>query len=263
MVDFETNMKKMEEYQKEFERYNRIRKSIFRKYFKIYHRYEVIGLENIPEGPALIAANHSGGFDLDIVALGSCTHPTREIQVLIVQNWHYLNHAWGRYWVGSGIPLWTRGGTRYEYIDPYLDKNGKYYPSLVAIYPEGHSGTFKTRHVLHKFFPGVVRIALRYKIPIVPAAQIGFHSAAPILAEFKHEPPPDDIIFPPFTFPVKLKTEFGAPFELSEYYDEKLSKEEEFRIANEVVRPKVAEIMRKHTKVALQEPDVGMKKPGI
>ena len=260
-MDFETNMKKMDEYLKEFERYNRIRKSIFRNHFKFYHRYEVIGVENIPSGAALIAANHGGGFDLDIVALGDCSHPTRQIQVLIVQNWHYLHHWWGRYWVGSGIPLWTRGGTRYEYIDPYLDKNGKYYPSLAAIYPEGHSGTFKNRHVLHTFFPGVVRIALRYKVPIVPTAQIGFHNAAPILAEMKSEPPPSDIIFLPVIFPAKLKTEFGAPFELSEYYDKKLSREEEFWVANEIVRPKIAEVMKKHTKVILQEPNVELKKP--
>jgi len=82
-MDFEANMKKIKEYEKEFERYNRRRKTVFRKYFKIYHRFEVIGLEHIPEGAALIATNHSGGFDLDIVALSDCCHPTREIHSLI------------------------------------------------------------------------------------------------------------------------------------------------------------------------------------
>jgi len=36
-MEFETNMKKIKEYEKEFERYNRRRKSVFRKYFKICH----------------------------------------------------------------------------------------------------------------------------------------------------------------------------------------------------------------------------------
>jgi 1-acyl-sn-glycerol-3-phosphate acyltransferase len=251
----------MEEYHRKFARYNRLKRSYLRWYFRLYHRLEVGGVGNIPQGAALIAANHSGGFDLDIMALAQFGHPVRPIHPLIVQDWHYLNSLWGRYCIGSGIPLWTRGGVRWEYIDPYLDENGGRYPGLVAIYPEGNSSTFSRRHVLGVFFPGVVRIALRYRIPIVPAAMIGFSLAAPIFKEIERDHTANDIIFPPFTFPAKLKIEFGAPFELADYYGMSLSRQEESWVANEVVRPKLAELLRKHTKVELASVDAEMRKP--
>jgi len=261
-TEFEKNLKAMAAYQAEFTRYNRRKNSLFKKYFKYWHRLELIGLSNIPSGPALLAANHSGGWDLDIVCLSNCCHPTREIQVLIVNNWHFLESNWGRYWVGSGIPLWTQGGIRYEYIDPYLKPGGSNFPGLVAIYPEGNSGTFQGRHRLRKFFPGVARIAINYQVPIVPVAQIGFQNACPIFMEIKHEHGPNDpIIMSPLAFPLKLKVEFGKPFTLEKFYGKKLSKPEEFWIANQFIRPKVAEILSKHARTNMADVDVEMKEP--
>ena len=260
-MDFSENMEKIERYRREFARYNRVRKAIFRAYFRVFHRFEVRGVENIPEGPALIATNHSGGFDLDIVALSDLCHPTRPIHSLIADEWHYLNSAWGRWYVGGGIPLWTRGGIRWEYIDPYLEPGGKHYPGLIAIYPEGHSGLFRERHCLNKFFPGVVRIALRYRVPIVPVPMIGFQRASPILSELEVDHAPNYPITPPLPFPVKLKAEFGKPFQLSDYYGHNLSREQEYWLANEVVRPHVAEILSRHGKVLMKPVDVEMQEP--
>jgi len=248
-MEFDVKRKDILAYETRFAAYNRVRKSLLRTWLRVWHRFEVIGLENIPDGPALIAANHGGGFDLDIMALGDCCHPTRPIHTLIDVNWHFLNHWWGRYFIGGGIPLWTRGGIRWEYLDPYLKPGGGQYPGLVAIFPEGHSGTFRNRHVLWPFFPGVVRIAVKYRVPIVPTAMIGFHYAVPILTEKNRDHGPNDIFFLPFAFPAKLKAEFGKPFELTEYYDKSLSRSEEFQIANEVVHPRVAALLAKHQKV--------------
>jgi 1-acyl-sn-glycerol-3-phosphate acyltransferase len=253
----------MEEYRRSFAWYNRIKRSYFRMYFRLYHRLEISGVNNIPDGPALIAANHSGGYDLDIISLSEFGHPTRRIHALIAQDWHYLYSPWGRYYVGAGIPLWTRGGIRWEYIDPYLDKGGRHYPGLVSIYPAGNSSTFRQRRRLNMFFPGVVRIALRYRIPIVSAAMVGFGSAAPIFKEIERDHGPNDILCLPFTLPVKLKIDFGEPFELSDYYGRRLSKEEEFWVANNVVRPKLAEVLSKHGKVILPEPEAPMKEPAL
>lgn len=262
-MEFKDNIEHMARYQREFASYNSRRKAFFRAYFKYYHRLEVMGLSKLPEGAALIVTNHSGGFDLDIVSLSDCAHPTRPIHALIAEPWHYLSSNWGRYWVGGGIPLWTRGGIRWEYIDPYLQEGGEHYPSLVSIYPEGHSGTFRGRHFLNKFFPGVVRIALRYRVPLVPTAMTGFQKASPILGEIHRDHGPNDPILLPFTFPAKLKIEFGEPFELDQYYGASLSREEEFWVANQVVRPKVAEILERHGRTIMREPDVAMKEPGV
>lgn len=245
-----------------YQTFVKIRKFLFRQYLTFYHRMEVRGLENIPKGAAIITPNHSGGYDLDIVAISDCCHPTREIHVLVMDKYHYINSMWGRYWVAGGIPLWLHGGLRWQYINPYLHKKGSQYPSLVCMFPEGHSGLFHRRHVIHKFFPGVVRIALKYKVPIVPTAMMGFHKVSPILKEFPQEHgPPDPILFSLIPFPFKIIIEFGEPFELDAYYDINLTKEEEWWIANHIIRPKVAKLRTKYTKVELAKVDKVMKKP--
>ena len=245
-----------------YETYQKGRKFLFRNYFRLYNRLKVIGIENIPEGPAIITPNHSGGFDLDIVAISHFCHPTRDIEVLIMDRWHYINSPWGKYWTASGIPLWLRGGLRWQYINPYLHEKGSQYPGLVCMFPEGQSGLFQRRHVINKFFPGVVRIALKYKVPIVPTATVGFHKISPILSEERPEHgPPKPTMMSLIPLPFKATIEFGKPFELNEYYDQKLTKEEEWWIANRIIRPKVANIRRKYTEVELEKVDVPMKKP--
>lgn len=253
---------RMEEYRRRFARYNRIKRSYLRWYFRLYHRLEVVGAENIPPGPALIAANHGGGFDLDIISLAYFAHPARPIHPLIAREWHYLNSAWGRYGVGCGIPLPTRGGIRWEYIDPFLSADGPGYPGLVAIFPEGNSSTFFRRRVLGTFFPGVARIALRYRVPVVPAAMVGFSLASPIFKEIERDHTANDVICTPFTFPVKLKIEFGAPIGLSEYHGMDLDRAEEYWVANEVVRPRLAELLGRHTRVEPATVDAEMRRPG-
>jgi len=89
----------------QFETYKKIRIKFLKLYFRFYHRLEVVGLKNIPEGPALIVPNHSGGLDLDILAMSYCCHPSREIQVLIVENYHFKTSMFGKYYLMGGIPL--------------------------------------------------------------------------------------------------------------------------------------------------------------
>ena len=137
-------------------------------------------------------------------------------------------------------------------MDPFLADGGRYFPALVAIYPEGHSGRFRERRVLHRFCPGVVRIALRYQVPLVPVAMTGFHLASPIIAELERDHGPNDVIPLPFTLPVKLRADFGEPFTLDEYYGRALSRDEEFEVANEVVRPRLAELLSKRGPVVLE-----------
>jgi long-chain acyl-CoA synthetase len=242
-----------DEYYRKFRTWNAIKNAYLKLYFKLYHRLEITGRGNIPEGPALIVPNHGGGYDLDSVSLSHFGGGERKITTLYAESWHFINSAWGRYFTGSGLPLRISGGIQWDYLDPYLKPGGENYPGLIAIFPEGNSGTFAKRKLLGKFFPGAVRIALRYKVPIVPTAAIGFHLASPILREiYLNEKMPDIIPFP-VTFPWKLRIIFGRPFELTEYYGRDLSREEEFRIANDLVRPKVLELMNRYGKFSLAD----------
>lgn len=258
-IEQDTNW--FENYQNRWKTYNRVRRTLLKAYFRLYHRLEVIGGKNVPEGASLVAAPHGGAFDLDIIALSDFGLKDRQIQALIVDDWHFINNAWGRYWVGSGIPVPTRGGIRYEFIDPFFKKGGRYYPSPLAIFPEGHSGLYSKRRIIDVFYPGVVRLAIRYRVPIVPTAMVGFREASPILTEkfMDHGPNMPIVFLPPL--PLKLKIEFGLPFELDKFYGCTLSKQEEYWIANHIVRPKVAEIMAKHQKVELAHIDVKMSEP--
>ncbi len=132
---------------------------------------------------------------------------------------------------------------------------------MVSIYPEGHSGLFRNRHIIDTFFPGVVRLALRYRVPIVPTAMIGFREASPILKDIHRDYDPNDpaIVLPPL--PLKLKVEFGEPFELSNFYGLELTKAEEFWIVNEVVRPRMTALMKNHKPARMSDIQVEMSQP--
>lgn len=260
-MDYSTYRALADDYHQRFKRYNAAKERFLKYYFLIFHRLEVIGLANIPDGPAIIAPNHAGGYDLDLLAITYCAHPTRKVTPLIVHTWHFVNSAWGKYFIGAGLPLWTSGGLRYEYTDPYLEEGGENFPGLICIFPEGNIPTFPNRYVVDKYFPGVVRLALRYKVPIIPTAMVGFAEANPILKLIPRDKAPDDIIPFPFPLPWKLKIEFGKPIYLDAYYGCNLSKPEEYWIANEIIRVKHADLFRQHQPAILKPVDVPLQEP--
>jgi 1-acyl-sn-glycerol-3-phosphate acyltransferase len=242
-------MKKVtiDEYRTSFRLYNNLRKKYLRAYFNIYHRLSISGSENIHDGPALIAANHSGGYDLDTLAISTLGSKKREVMVLYWEKYHFLNHWWGRYGVGDSIPVWTAGGIRYEYIDPYLAPSGKNPPGLVCIFPEGRTLLYRERNTLGRFYPGVIRLALHYRIPVIPTAMTGFHKACPVFSANPQKNQPDDpIFFLPFTMPAKLRIIYGKPVTLKKYYDKKILKEDEMRLADELIRQPIAEMLKEY-----------------
>jgi long-chain acyl-CoA synthetase len=260
-MEYSEYKKIAEDYHLKFARYNRIKKAFLKRYFRYFHRLEVIGRENIPEGPALLAPNHPGGMELDIFALGNCIFEHREITTLVVEYWHFMNHAWGRWYVGGGIPLWTTGGLRYEFIDPYLKGGGENYPGLVCLYPEGNVPHFRDRNKVFKFFPGVVRLAIHYRIPIVPVVMVNFSEACPVIKIYPKKNAPQDILCLPFAFPLKLKIEFGKPVYLDDFYGREFTKAEEYWIANEVVKPEFVKLRQRHNKIDVMPVDVEMRCP--
>jgi len=138
MLPYSDYQKIAREYHEQFRAYNRRKKAFFKWYFKLFHRLEVRGIENVPEGAAVIAPNHAGGYDLDLLALGYFGHPARKITPMIIDDWHFISSAWGRYYVGCGIPVWTGTGLNYDYLDPLLVPGGSAFPGLVALFPEGN-----------------------------------------------------------------------------------------------------------------------------
>ncbi|MFW9938910.1 MAG: lysophospholipid acyltransferase family protein [Candidatus Thorarchaeota archaeon] len=217
-------------------------RKIFPWWMRYYNRFEVRGINNLPkEGSAIIALNHSGGLDLDNFCIMSALEqfktddPTRKrIWLCYWDKWSIGENLWA-YWVQkfSPIPINLTGkGIPFNLVDKII-KRGE----LIAITPEGHSAALYEGYRLWKFYPGVIKLHLRYKIPIIPTASIGFVKAAPILTNhYNHRliPPWERELMFPFIFPYKLIFHFGKGLMYEEYFNRNVSKEMMFNLAQDL-----------------------------
>jgi 1-acyl-sn-glycerol-3-phosphate acyltransferase len=217
---------------------------IFRKFIKKYHRLEVKGTENIPDGSAIIAPNHSGAMDWDTVCL-SCALD-RWIHILYWDR-YYNAPIWGDFIRNFNvIPLSLERGLDEEMrgllLEEYFRK-GK----LVGIFPEGTSATLFEGYRIGKFYPGVIRLAEFSGAPIIPTAIVGIAEAAPILfyTAVDEKGIRDPPFAPPLLFPVKIKIRFGEPiFWRSE---KKMDRNEYYKAAEEI-RREVVKLVQKTRK---------------
>ncbi len=215
---------------------------LFPKWVKYYNRFELKGLENLPKsGSAIIAPNHSGGWDWDNLCLMSAFDHVKTSRKDRKRIWLLYWDLWSRdiyyfaRWVQrfSPIPISLTGKPLpYSLIDQVV-KRGE----LLAIMPEGHSASIHEGYSLWRFYPGVIKLHLRYKIPIIPTACIGFVECAPIVS-VKYNPnikPPfeKEVMIPP-VFPRKLLIHFGSPLSFPKYFGKDPSKEEMNLMLNRV-----------------------------
>jgi 1-acyl-sn-glycerol-3-phosphate acyltransferase len=146
--------------------------------FDRYWRIEVSGLEHVPDdGPALIAANHSGAVPADAFMLAvalELRQPPRCLRVL------YDRFVDALPLIG---PLYRRLGAfpaSFPNAELMLRRG-----ELVGLFPEGIAGVEKRyteRYRLRPFKTGTARLALRTGTPIVPVAIVGAEEAYPVVA---------------------------------------------------------------------------------
>jgi 1-acyl-sn-glycerol-3-phosphate acyltransferase len=227
-----------------------------------YNRLKVLGIENLPKkGSAIIAPNHSGGMDWDNFTIMSAlehfktNNPARKrIWLCYWDKWAVEEEPFAS-WVQkfSPIPISVTGnGFPYKLIDKIVEKG-----ELIAIMPEGHSAALYEGYRLWKFYPGVIKLHLRYRIPIIPTAHIGFVKAAPIIC---HQytpgviPPWEKELMFPLVLPRKLTIHFGKSITFEEYYDKDVDKATMYKLAN-IVRKKVRET------ISFYVPGVSWKNP--
>ncbi len=209
-------------------------RKIFPWFIRYYNRFEIKGIENIPSfGSAIIAPNHSGGLDYDNFCLMSALeqfksdNPARKrIWLCYWDKWCMGDNLWSS-WVQKFSPLpisLTGKGIPYEIVNKIVERG-----ELLAIMPEGHSASTREGYRLWKFYPGVITLHLRYKIPIIPTAAIGFVKAAPVLVNHYNPdkiPPWEKELMFPFIFPRKIVFHFGEPVFYENYFDKKLNKDD-------------------------------------
>jgi len=232
---------------------------LFPWFVRHYNRLEVRGIHNLPKkGSAVIAPNHSGGFDWDNFSLMSAldhfktNNPARKRIWLCYWDVYSVETPIFAPWVQqfSPIPVSLTGkGIPYDLTDKIV-KRGE----LMAIMPEGHSASIKEGYQLWKFYPGAIKLHLRYKIPLIPTAIIGMVRAAPIWGSDynpKSVPPWESERFMPFVLPRKMIIHFGKPVFFDKYYDMDVDKATQYKLASELRKEarKVISIYRKGTSI--------------
>ncbi|GAA0549930.1 lysophospholipid acyltransferase family protein [Actinomadura livida] len=196
-----------------------------RALYEHWFRVELVGLDNIPEGGALLVANHSGTIPLDalMLSVGVHDHAGRHVRLLgadLVYQIPVLGHLSRK----AGHTLACKADAA-----RLLSKG-----ELVGVFPEGYKGVgkpFAERYKLQRFGRGgFVGTALRAGVPIVPCAIVGAEEIYPKIAEVR---PLARLLGLPYfpvtpTFPLlgpagllplpsKWMIQFGEPMTLDEY----------------------------------------------
>src|SRR6266545_3334741 len=129
-------------------------------------RIEIIGLEHIPPGGALLVANHAFGWDI-LFAMSAIRAKTGR------QVWALGEHAWWKF------PLVRRLASTFGTVDGTPENLDKLLArgELVLVMPGGLREALKPRELRYRLLwghrYGFVRAAVRNQAPIVPVASIG------------------------------------------------------------------------------------------
>lgn len=236
--------------------------AVMRVLHKYWFRVQSRGLENIPlEGPALIVPNHSGVIAIDAAMLATDIFMKLERPRMVRAVVDYFTAL---------MPFlnvfFTRSGQLVGHSKNFEDLLR--HQHLVGVFPEGTRGVgkrFRQRYKLRRFNVGFVELALKHKVPIVPAAIIGAEEQAPMfanvapLARLFHLPFfPITPLFPwlgplgLMPLPAKYYISYGEPFHFyKEYPPETISDSHAVRMLADKVQVRVQEML----KVGLQQRD--------
>jgi 1-acyl-sn-glycerol-3-phosphate acyltransferase len=147
---------------------------------RAYLRGEVMGIEHIPEGPALLVGNHNAGVTfLEPVLLGLAWHELKGGE----DGFYYLAHDLLMDLPGVGRLLAKGGAMRagYSSAEAAFAAGRK-----VAVWPGGNWEAFRPWRERHRVdfggHRGFARLALRARVPIVPVLSLGGHEAYFVLA---------------------------------------------------------------------------------
>jgi 1-acyl-sn-glycerol-3-phosphate acyltransferase len=150
---------------------------VYRKYFRV----ETFGIDNVPDGPVLLIANHSGQLPLDAMMIVTGVvldrHEPRAVRSM-VERWVPTLPFVSWFMARAGQIVGTRSNFR------RLAAQGE----AILVFPEGVRGiskTFDKAYQLQEFGLGFMRLALENDLPIVPIAVIGAEEQAPSLYDFK------------------------------------------------------------------------------
>lgn len=196
-----------------------IGKHILVPFFNLWLK-EINGIENLPQGPFIIAANHASYIDHSLIVGNIVKYKNRKVHFLSKKE-HFdtkLKAMWHTY--AGAIPLDRQSGGKLALKKAVKAlKEGK----IIAIHPEG---TRSLDGRLMRGKTGTARLALAAKVPVVPVGLIGTFE---ILPKGKYIP--------------KLRraiVNIGKPISFEKYYGKpvtkKLLREVTSRIMKEIAK---------------------------
>ena len=173
----------------------------------LYH-HDVVGLENLPEGPYIVASNHLAFCDSIFIPLAM----PRTVNFLAKSDYFTTPGVKGRamaaFFRGVGqLPMDRSGGQKSQEslnAGAQVLKDG----GIIGIYPEGTRSP-DGRGYRPKI--GVARLALETGVPVVPVGQIGTDLIQPSGSNrirLRHDGKP-----------IRVRTIIGKPLTFEEYTD--------------------------------------------
>jgi 1-acyl-sn-glycerol-3-phosphate acyltransferase len=203
---------------------------LLRVLYKHYFRVETSGVENLPDGGALIVANHSGTVPLDALMLSMAIHDETKLRRhlrLLGADLVFRVPVLSEFARKSGSTLACNPDAE------RLLRNGQY----VGVFPEGFKGIgkpYRDRYKLQRFGRGgFVSAALRTGAPIIPVSIVGAEEIYPIIGNVRPLAKVTGLPYFPLTplfpwfgllgavpLPSKWLIEFGEPIYTGDYTDE-------------------------------------------
>lgn len=185
-------------------------------FYRNYFRVETFGIDRVPEGRALLIANHSGQIPIDGMMIATAMlfdHDPPRITRAMVERFIPRLPFISRFLARAGQVTGTRDNARL-----LLERD-----ELLMVFPEGARGiskTFDQRYQLQEFGLGFMRLALETNTPIVPISVIGAEEQLPSIHNARGIAkmlgmPALPILLTPFPLPVKYRIYFGEPLRFS------------------------------------------------
>jgi 1-acyl-sn-glycerol-3-phosphate acyltransferase len=182
--------------------------------YERYFRVDSLGAEHVPPtGPAIVIANHAGILPVDgaMLCLDLLRH-TERIPRAISDYFVFRLPLVSTLFARLGVVNGTRANVR-----ALLDRG-----EVLVIFPEGVSGTakqFASRYHLQRWSVGFAELAIRHRVPVIPAAIIGAEESWPLLGKLRLRlfgSPYVPIPVTPLPLPAHYHIRYGSPLRLDE-----------------------------------------------
>ncbi len=199
-----------------------ISKGIIIPIYKLWIR-KTEGVENIPKDrPFIVAINHTSYFDIFVLPAIIIPKLNKKMSALV--NSYYWKSFFTRFFLNiwEAIPVFVEKEKKSkEKNEQSLEKAIKYLREgrILMIFPEG---TRSKNGKLKKAYTGIARLAVKSRVPVVPAGIIGTNKILPV-GKF----------FPRFA---RCDVKIGKPMYFDKYYNKELSKKQLRLITDKVMQ---------------------------